>query len=761
MSDLIFEPHSDKQQDVLSSTKPVTIAATGIQWGKTSIGVIRLKLAMHEYVHPTDNFIITSPTYKILYQSTLPPFLYWNKGIGTYDKKNECFHIKGGGKVWFRTGTDPDSVVGITNVRHILCDEAGLYSLYFWENIQARASFKEAPITIVTSPYSLNWLYRDYIRKVRSGDEYAIKQTHLCQAKSSENPYFPLAEYESKRRTMEPRRFNMMYGGNFDKAQGLVYSCFDSSKHWVDPINLPPGTRFLAGVDWGYTHPFVIVVRAITPLGMHYQVAEFYQTQLMIGEKIDAAHRLKSMYPIEKFIADSANPDDIAEFNRAGLRCVAANKDIKAGIEAHWELINSGYYQVFRGGNNHTIDEYEMYHYPEVKDLRPDQSDAAASDLPVDKDNHCIAEGTPIFTDKGLVPIENIKIGDRVRTRSGFNVVTNAWCASENGQILILKTKTGKQLQCTPDHKIWTKRGFVKAIYLRYDDILISIGEKKWKQLHGTENVSEDIQTASDYRKDDTSKEYQTENHYICTEKYGFSILGIFQRVFIYIILTVTLRIMTSKILNASVQKIMPTSIQVILKKREQIYLRLVTLQKHGIAARKESNYIKGLASSQQAGKYQSKRNVLNAKMSSIQTGLIKTINFVQMLANHRTEDKAESMILMPFANIAKQILLKINMLKRDLVADPVQSIYLTSKRKAVFDLTVENEHEFFADGILVSNCMDCNRYLSIATFTTSKKPNKIITSENQDIIPVRIVSPYDTKRDKLISKKRSDVRIL
>jgi phage terminase large subunit len=388
VSNLIFEPHSDKQNDVLFSEKPLTIAATGIQWGKTSVGVMRLKLAMHEFTHPTDNFIITSPTYKILYQSTLPPFLYWNKGIGTYDKKNECFNIKGGGKVWFRTGTDPDSVVGITNVRHILADEAGLYSLYFWENIQARAAFKEAPITIVTSPYSLNWLYRDYIRKVRMGDEYTIKNVHLCQARSSENPYFPLAEYENKRRTMEPRRFNMMFGGNFDKAQGLVYSCFDSTKHWIDPIRLPEGTRYLAGVDWGYTHPFAIVVRAITPLGMHYQVAEFYATQLMIGDKIDAAHRLKAQWPIEKFIADSANPDDIAEFNRAGLRCVPANKEIKKGIEAHWELVNSGLYQVFKGDNFHTIDEYEMYHYPEAKDLKPDQDESEKSDLPVDKENH-------------------------------------------------------------------------------------------------------------------------------------------------------------------------------------------------------------------------------------------------------------------------------------------------------------------------------------------------------------------------------------
>lgn len=425
----VFEPHSDKQHDAIFSDKQITIIATGIQYGKTVSLVMRMKMAMHTYTHPTDNFLITSPTYKILYQSTIPPFLFWNKGIGTYDKKNECFHIFGGGKVWFRTGTDPDSVVGITNVRHVGCDEAGLYSLYFWENIQARASFKEAPITIVTSPYSLNWLYRDYIRKYRAGDEYTLRDVHLCQAMSCENPYFPKGEYERKKRTMEPRRFNMMYGGAFDKAQGLVYSCFDASKHWIDPINLPTGTRYFGGIDWGYTHPFVILVWAMTPSGMFYQVAEFYKTQLMLSEKIDAAHRLKTMYPIEKFFADPANPDDIASFNQAGLRVVPANNDIKKGIETVWEMINEGYFAIFKGNNFKTVDELEMYHYPEAKDLKPDQSNSERSELPVDKDNHacdCLRYlGSGLFT-TSKKPNKIIKSGEQniipVRIASDYDL---------------------------------------------------------------------------------------------------------------------------------------------------------------------------------------------------------------------------------------------------------------------------------------------------------------------------------------------------
>lgn len=383
-----FTPHSKKQADVLFSEKRITIAGTGIQWGKSLVGVIRLKIDMHRYTDPLDNFLVTSPSYKILYQSTLPPFLVWNDGIGHYNKKDEVFEIYGGGKVWFRTNANPDSVVGITNVRHVLCDEAGLYGRYFWDNVQARSSFKQCPITIVTSPYSLNWLYTDFIRPHMNGDENIRNLIHLCQARSDENPYFPRDEFELRRLTMDPRRFNMIYGGAFDKAEGLVYDCFDQKKHVIDRKKLPLGTRYFAGIDWGYTDPTVIVVHAVTENGCHYQVEESYKTQQRLSDSIDEAHRLSQLYGIEKFYADPSRPDAIAEFNKYGLRCIPAQNEILKGIERHYELIKSDEYFVFKDANRYTIDEYETYHFQDPKDLKPNQNLGDKMILPVDQCNH-------------------------------------------------------------------------------------------------------------------------------------------------------------------------------------------------------------------------------------------------------------------------------------------------------------------------------------------------------------------------------------
>ena len=388
---MTFKPHSEKQDALIISEKKFTVAATGVQWGKSVSAVIRLLIAMFKYNSKDDNFIVTSPTYKILYQSTIPVFNSICEGkYGKWDKKNETFRIKGGGTIYFRSGQNPDSVVGITNVRHIVCDEGGLYTRYFWDNIQARSSIKSCPITIVTSPYSLNWLWTDFIRKYRDGDPYITACMHLCQANSSENPYFPKEEYENRRHTMDSRRFNMVYGGVFDRAIGLVYDCFDVQIYVVEPFKLPNGTRFFGGLDWGYVDPTVIKVRAVTEDGMHYSVHELYQTQMRIADIIDACHRLKAMFQIEKFYCDPSRPEYIEEMNRNGLRAQGANNEIIKGIETHYELIKRGDYAVFRDSSKHTVDEYETYHYPDPKDLKPDQNSSEKINLPVGQHDHCM-----------------------------------------------------------------------------------------------------------------------------------------------------------------------------------------------------------------------------------------------------------------------------------------------------------------------------------------------------------------------------------
>lgn len=381
---MVWRPHSEKQDRALFSESPITICATGIQWGKTTVGAMFMKMLMHKHTDARDNFIITAPTYKILQQATLPEFLRVMDGSGEYSKGDACFKMHGGGTCWMRTGTDANSVVGITNVRGVWGDEAGLYSLYFHENVQARASVKEAPIIYTTSPYSLNWIYSDYIRPHHKGN---LKDDVLIvQARSNENPYFPAKEFERKKKTMDPRRFNMIYGGEFHKLEGLVYGCFDEEAHVVPKRDLDPRTLYIAGVDWGYTNPAVIEVIAVTPDDGLFVVDEWYHTNKTIGEMVNAATRLKSIYNIERFYCDPSSPSNIAEFNKARLTAISSDNDIRNGIDSVYDLIARDKFHIFDGYAPHLVDEFSMYHYPEEVDVTADKD--VKEQLPVKQHDH-------------------------------------------------------------------------------------------------------------------------------------------------------------------------------------------------------------------------------------------------------------------------------------------------------------------------------------------------------------------------------------
>jgi PBSX family phage terminase large subunit len=382
-----FVPHSRPQQEVILSPKDIVIAATGIQWGKTLSGVIWMGFQMHHWRNPEDNFLVTSPSFPVLSQSTLPPFLTVMGHLGKLDKQQMCFRMNGGGTCWFRTGTNPDSVVGIPKVRAVLCDESGLYSLYFWENIQGRAAANDAPIRIVTSPYSLNWLYKDFIRPWKK-DPASLPHVHIVQATSKDNPHFSEKQYYLKQKTMDPRRFNMMFGGQFDRMEGLVYQEFCENENQVDPFPLPLGTKVYGGVDWGYTNPFAIVVVAVLPDGRCYQISETYQSGLTIEKKIEVARRKAKVLRIEKFFCDPASPDDIASFNSAGLHAVAADNNIRRGIDVVSEQVITRNYRIFRGTSPHTIDEIDTYHYKTPEDVTADKDVTDKVDLPVKQHDH-------------------------------------------------------------------------------------------------------------------------------------------------------------------------------------------------------------------------------------------------------------------------------------------------------------------------------------------------------------------------------------
>lgn len=389
----VWRSHSEKQEAAVFSEAKIMAALTGIQYGKTTIGAVRMKRAMHTYTDPTDAFIICAPTYKILQQSTLPAFLKLMEGMGSYSKVDSVFTTHWGSKCYMRTATEPDSIVGITNVRHIWVDEAGKVSLYFWENVQARSAFRNCPIDLTSSPYTLNWLFKEIVRP-KQKDRTALPHVDLIQAASWENPFMPAETIRTAKATMDARRFNALFGGMWERMAGLVYDCFDEVENQCEPFALPDQTRYVGGIDWGYTEPFVFKVRGITPTQQHYGVSEFYKTGLTINDIAPVVIQRAKVFGVSIIYAGPDQPGYITELNRqlsaAGVKCgvIAANNDVRVGIDRHYELVKTRRLKYFKGTHPYTLDEYDSYHYPDPDDVKPDQDVKDAK--PVGQDDHAM-----------------------------------------------------------------------------------------------------------------------------------------------------------------------------------------------------------------------------------------------------------------------------------------------------------------------------------------------------------------------------------
>ena len=63
--------------------------------------------------------------------------------------------------------------------------------------------------------------------------------------------------------------------------------------------------------------------------------------------------------------------------------------------------------------------------------------------------------------------------GVKVKTENGFSDVTAASKTGKSKKMIRITDESGKVVECTPDHKIFTKnRGWVMAKHLKKDDVL-------------------------------------------------------------------------------------------------------------------------------------------------------------------------------------------------------------------------------------------------------------------------------------------------
>ena len=309
------------QHDFLLDGARFTAFVGGIGSGKTYAGCVK---ALQNCT--SDGLgLIVAPTYPMLRDATLRTFQDVADGAILDFHKGEMRAIVGNAEVLFRSADDPERLRG-PNLSWAYIDEAALCHKMTWPIIigRLRAGGKAGPCWITTTPKGRNWVWQEFVEKQRDG--YSIHR-----ARTDENPYLAKEFVDDLKASYVGTFAAQELAGEFVGFEGLVYEDFDRlvhvGKREADLVQV------VAGVDWGYTNPAVMLVIGLDGDGRAYLLDEFYQRRMLIGDMAQAAARLAKLWNVEVFVCDPSEPANIAEFQKAGVRAEAADNAVIEGIQ--------------------------------------------------------------------------------------------------------------------------------------------------------------------------------------------------------------------------------------------------------------------------------------------------------------------------------------------------------------------------------------------------------------------------------------------
>lgn len=351
----------------------------------------------------------------------------------------------------------------------------------------------------------------------------------------------------------------------------------------------------------------------------------------------------------------------------------------------------------------------------------------------------CFVGDTLINTVRGKIPIKDVSVGDMVVTPLGIRKVlkTHSRITSE---LYRIKTSTSS-IDLTSDHKVFTSNGLVYCDALRYNDVLEHYSRFKvylWQKLFGffcEECVIRGFKKTILSLKTDQARYLMdifingmdittgaplqaSTKHQVCSERFGVITMAKYLRDMLYTIKIWTRKIMPSKILSAS--------------KSQNISVCMQGNQDLGLSQKDVSNYCEIKMLRQQNGT-EVKLGIsgtLNTLNHSPMLDEKDTISFVTVVQKNSLENNVgKSSVLIRVKQKIGLIIRKIlfiglvvfvrlysfviNMLLKKHVVRSVQSFQCSVPEK-VYDLTIETDNCYYANGYLVSNS-DAVRYLCLS----------------------------------------------
>lgn len=242
-------------------------------------------------------------------------------------------------------------------------NEASLANPAVFSEILSRCSKAGSHVIADTNPDApTHWLKTDYI-----DNENPDNKTLVFTFTMDDNTFLA-PDYVKQKKAQTPTGmfYNREILGLWVSADGLVYQDFDEDRMVIPASQIPNDLHVYCGVDWGFEHKGVITVWGDDSKGNVYLLHEYTSQFKFIDCWVKLAKKLQQQYGHNlKFWADSARPDNVTEFQKAGINCINANKNRMAGVEKCAEYMKQGKLFINADGISNFLDEIYQYIWDE------------------------------------------------------------------------------------------------------------------------------------------------------------------------------------------------------------------------------------------------------------------------------------------------------------------------------------------------------------------------------------------------------------
>lgn len=556
-----------------------------------------------------------------------------------------------------------------------------------------------------------------------------------------------------RRRERDPEGYRVYALGEWGLLGGQYFNNWSESLHVIKPFKIPDGWLRFRSMDWGSYHPYSCHWYAIDYDGVMYVYRELYgyggkanvgtkEPSTIVAQRIaDAESSDKRL--IQYGVLDNAcwgrqdmgAPSIAEEINRVLMNngCRLFNPSVKGREQVGEEIrLRLQGWEDKEGKRHPGIKIFNTcFHLirtlPEITHDKnqPEKYDTNGED-------HCLIAGTLITTKRGDIPIEEVTTNDYVLTRQGYRRVLAAGLTRRSAKVITITCDNGKSLTGTGNHPIYIKgKDFIPLDAITYGDIMYSIGGdlscQRNKPIQQTasylmESHSDVIQTLNECPTRDIigqMADCESKESTICTGTFGSIITEKFQKAITSIIKTRTRWITELKTLNCFPAKAIYNFMQKntkIIPNLWQESKRILTGREikpvNGIVPKQGTNGIANTESAQQQFK---KRNQgLSAsvkcveKNSKLSSSLENEVISVPGNVIQSTDVmKASTMLQKSARYVAKNIALTGGEEAKLVVESVVLNQQEEQELADVYNLTVDEVHEYFANGFLVHNCID------------------------------------------------------